>query len=226
MDKNIFNYTSLYDYAIQTRLYSPTQQKEDLVYIENNELDYANIVSRLKFKQPKKSSTICEHCLTNEELTGMKQWGELTRLDHINWGYSDIGYASAAVMDNEWPVELNNLANSLGFEEPPLQKVLKQSPGQMFPLHIDVYQDLRTEEQQQGPDMTFDPEIRRVFIALNDWEPGHYYQIGNSVWHNWKAGDAVTFRWGVPHSTANSGNTDRYTLILTGRVKPGSKIWA
>lgn len=223
---NIFEYTSLYEYAISTGLYSPTQQENDLVRIGNVAIDSESIIQKLKFKQPKKSSTICEHCLTHEELTGMKQWGELTRQDHINWGYTDIGYASAAVIDDDWPAELTDLANSLGFEDPPLQKVLKQSPGQMFPLHIDVYQDLRSEEQQQGPDMTFDPGIRRVFVALNDWQPGHYYQIGNSVWHNWQAGDAVTFRWGVPHSTANSGNTDRYTLILTGQVQPGSKIWA
>lgn len=225
MDKNIFNYTSLYEYAIQTNLYSPIQRDQDLIHIKNHKSDYNNIISRLKFKEPKKSSTICEHCLTHDELTGMKQWGELTRLDHINWGYSNIGYASAAIVDKEWPTELTDLANSLGFLEPPLQKVLKQSPGQMFPLHIDVYQDLRTREQQQGPDMTFDPGIRRVFVALNDWQPGHYYQIGNNVWHNWQAGDVITFRWGVPHSTSNSGNTDRYTLVLTGRAKKGSQIW-
>ena len=59
--------------------------------------------------------------------------------------------------------------------------------------------------------------VLRVFIALNDWQPGQFWEYGNFVHRNWKAGDVTTFDWrNVPHSTANAGFHPRATLQITG----------
>ena len=54
----------------------------------------------------------------------------------------------------------------------------------------------------------------RFFIALEDWKWGHFFQVGNFNWHQWKAGDTLWYDWRhMPHSTANAGQKPRYMCI-------------
>ena len=60
-------------------------------------------------------------------------------------------------------------------------------------------------------------KIMRVMIALNDWEPGHFWSYGNYQYQQWRAGDVTTFDWqNIPHCTANAGHNPRLTFQLTG----------
>jgi len=83
-----------------------------------------------------------------------------------------------------------------------------QLTGQMFNRHIDKLWD-------RCPD---DPErVARITVMLDDWQPGQFYMYGNLVYSNWKAGEVHIFDWpNVPHCTANTSNTPRAVLQVTG----------
>ncbi len=51
---------------------------------------------------------------------------------------------------------------------------------------------------------------------MEDWKSGHYFEIDNKPFVDWKAGDWVWWKGTVPHSASNIGVETRYTLQLTG----------
>lgn len=85
-----------------------------------------------------------------------------------------------------------------------------QQPGQVWNLHLDKLEKWNPEDPSQ---------VMRVMIALNNYEPGHFFSYGNHVHTGWRAGDVTTFDWqNIPHSTANAGHGPRITLQMTGVV--------
>ena len=84
--------------------------------------------------------------------------------------------------------------------------------GQVWNQHIDkldsVYSDV-------------DPtRIKKFVVLLTDWQPGHYYNYGTSIYQNWQAGDAHEFDWAnIPHGTANSSYDVRASLNIMGIIK-------
>lgn len=83
-----------------------------------------------------------------------------------------------------------------------------QWPGQVWNLHLDKLEKWCPE----NPDRVF-----RYFVALTDWQMGHFWHYGNHQHSHWHSGDVHTFDWqNVPHSTANAGHEPRVTLQVTG----------
>lgn len=83
-----------------------------------------------------------------------------------------------------------------------------QWPGQVWNLHLDKLEKWCPENPNR---------VVRYFIALNDWQMGHFWNYGNHQHSHWHAGDVHTFDWqNVPHSTANAGHEPRVTLQVTG----------
>ena len=83
-----------------------------------------------------------------------------------------------------------------------------QMPGEMWNLHLDKLQKWCPENPHS---------VMRIFIALTDWQMGQFYQFGNWNWHQWQAGDIMSFDWqNIPHCTANAGHCPRVTLQITG----------
>lgn len=58
--------------------------------------------------------------------------------------------------------------------------------------------------------------VYRVILMLEDWKPGHYFEMDGVGYVNWKAGDWFKWRGDVPHSAANIGSEPRYTMQITG----------
>jgi hypothetical protein len=107
-------------------------------------------------------------------------------------------------------------------------KIHKQLPGDFNLLHMDTMsQDISHQTNTDADyDLIDDESVDtvRVVIALNDWQWGHFFQLGNTMWHKWDAGDLVYWDWkNLPHSTANAGHIPRYAGIITG--KPTAKFW-
>lgn len=100
-----------------------------------------------------------------------------------------------------------------------LPKIHIQSPGQVFPLHID---DLTTHRGNKigNAEMDEHPERwARFEVQLKDWTWGHVWGIGNSYWKQWKAGDIMYHPWWEhPHGTANFSMEKRINLQVTGKV--------
>jgi hypothetical protein len=95
--------------------------------------------------------------------------------------------------------------------------------GQVTPMHID--QNMRYARPQWrkvwkdgGGDK--DPlKLRRILIMLNDWEYGHAWQFGNTMYSGYSSGEAVCYDWcNMPHGTANFGYRPRFTLQITGFI--------
>jgi hypothetical protein len=59
--------------------------------------------------------------------------------------------------------------------------------------------------------------VKRIFIHLTDWQPGHFYCFDNNIHASWKAGDVYDVDWhNTSYASANAGTSDRIILQLTG----------
>ena len=55
-------------------------------------------------------------------------------------------------------------------------------------------------------------------MLLEDWKSGHYLEVNSRPVVDWPAGQVVEWVYDTPHSAANIGLEDRYTLQITGHV--------
>ena len=87
----------------------------------------------------------------------------------------------------------------------------RQNTLNLFPLHSDSYLSYRKLWNIQEPN-----KIWRCIVFAEDWKSGHYFEIDNVPFVNWKAGDYVVWNYDVPHFAANIGVEPRYTIQITG----------
>lgn len=118
-------------------------------------------------------------------------------------------------------VELfRNISDWLGMDRSVI-KFHNQKTGQMLVEHIDNFA-ARPERQNSFKviDIDRDPSLMRRFaIMLDDWKLGQVFQLGNKNFHQWRAGDCITWEWqDIPHATCNMGWEDRPMLQITGYV--------
>lgn len=84
----------------------------------------------------------------------------------------------------------------------------------ILPVHADLYSryvdlfNLRGKEES----------IYRAIVFLEDWSSGHYIEVDGTAITDWVAGDAIMWRYDVPHMAANIGVLPRYTLQITGHI--------
>lgn len=109
------------------------------------------------------------------------------------------------------PEVLQKHVDAFGLEDC-MARLHIQKPGEVWNLHLDKLSKWCPEDPSK---------VIRIFIQLTEWQPGQFWEFGNYHWHQWRAGDVVTFDWqNIPHSTANAGMHPRVTLQLTG-IKTG-----
>lgn len=90
----------------------------------------------------------------------------------------------------------------------------RMTTGTVMPVHSDLYRRYIELFDLQGQEHT----IRRALMLLEDWKPGHYLEVVGKPYVNWRAGDTVEWSYDAPHSAANIGLADRYTLQITGHL--------
>lgn len=132
--------------------------------------------------------------------------------DQEDYDLEQFGYGKDHVVSDltwEVPETFNRILVRFGMDNAKM-RLHVQRPGQIWNLHLDKL-------EKWNPD---DPsKIMRIMIALNDYEPGHFFSYGNYIHTGWHAGDVTTFDWqNIPHSTANAGHGPRITLQMTGIV--------
>lgn len=90
----------------------------------------------------------------------------------------------------------------------------RMAPGTVMPEHRDLYKTYIKKFNLSGRENT----VCRAVIFLEDWQQGHYLDcMGQAVVH-WQAGDVIEWVYDTPHSAANIGTIDRYTLQITGHL--------
>jgi hypothetical protein len=84
-----------------------------------------------------------------------------------------------------------------------LMKFNMQLPTQILPVHFDTFDLLSREipDVYEGYDVYANwDKLARFAIMLDDWKLGQFFQIGNATFHQWRAGDCITWRWkDMPH---------------------------
>lgn len=129
-----------------------------------------------------------------------------------DYDLEQFGYGKDYIVSDltwEVPEIFNQLLVWFGMDNAKM-RLHVQRPGQVWNLHLDKLEKWNPSDPSK---------IMRVMIALNDWEPGHFFSYGNHVHTGWRAGDVTTFDWqNIPHATANAGHGPRATLQITGVV--------
>lgn len=87
----------------------------------------------------------------------------------------------------------------------------RMGPGVILPKHSDLY-----TRYKQIHNLSDSTTIWRAVVFLEDWQSGHYLEIDNVPINQWSAGNYIAWNNDVEHLAANMGETDRYTLQLTG----------
>lgn len=114
------------------------------------------------------------------------------------------------------------LADTLGLKNS-LARYHVQFPGEVTAWHTDIFSpshEFLNENQTDLSDESVgrDKNIRRLMIALEDWQPGQFLLFGNTPWLNWSAGDVIYWDYGVPHGSANMGYAPRVSVSITGQI--------
>ena len=91
--------------------------------------------------------------------------------------------------------------------------VYQMPPGIILPNHQDTYARFRKIHN-----ITDAETIMRAVVFLEDWQSGHYLEINGKSITDWRAGDYIAWSNDTPHLAANMGETDRYTLQMTGVI--------
>jgi hypothetical protein len=134
--------------------------------------------------------------------------------DNKAWGYTPESTRKYHLFENI-PDKFYEIAKLSGLENFTLS-ILRQPPGATNPWHYDTHfalgQKLNLSEEQ------IIKTTRRYLIMLEDWNWGHFVQIGNNIITDWKAGDIFTWPHGMWHTSANAGIKDKLTLQITGVV--------
>jgi len=86
----------------------------------------------------------------------------------------------------------------------------RMTTGVIMPTHSDQFNRYC---------QVFDVERAKVWRAvlfLEDWAPGHYFEIDGQPITDYIRGDYILWRSETPHAASNIGLTPRYTLQITG----------
>ncbi|MBV9863100.1 MAG: hypothetical protein JO267_13250 [Alphaproteobacteria bacterium] len=97
----------------------------------------------------------------------------------------------------------------------PIGSLIHQKPGGTCPWHYDTFAFYKQRFAVSDPS-----SISRYLIFLEDWIWGHYVLVGNSVVHQWHAGDVISWPWRMRHLSANAGLTPKLTIQVTGKRPP------
>lgn len=92
--------------------------------------------------------------------------------------------------------------------------MMKQPPGSFIPNHTDKYYLFKKKY-----DIKSEQQIVRYCVFLEDWQPGHYFEVEGKPLLNWQSGDVCVLEKDVPHRSANAGMNYKYTAQITGVLK-------
>jgi|TARA_B110000238_G_C16109625_1_gene432087 hypothetical protein len=126
-------------------------------------------------------------------------------------GYTHTNFTGKMHIVKEDYIWLNKIAEAIGLTNCGFT-FYKMSTGDIMPRHADhfnTYQKMFNVEKSK---------VWRAVVVLQDWEPGHYFDIDDRAIVNYKRGEFVLFDAQCQHSAANIGLKTRYTLQITGQL--------
>lgn len=141
--------------------------------------------------------------------------------EHLDWQkYRDSGYNISSLNRHEQYGTGDAIRDGLdwswaetflpkGWKDVGLQ-FDRASSGYCVPPHRDHYEVYKRRFGHP------DGDIKRRLVFLEDWRSGHYFQVNDRVFVQWRQGDWVEFGQRDLHFGGNLGPAVRYTLQITG----------
>jgi hypothetical protein len=128
-----------------------------------------------------------------------------------NMGYDHVKSFSGSMYDsrNPMPEWVSTLENMFGMYNQ-TYTFYRMDTLEIMPVHSDHFNTYCRINN------TTTDKVERVILMLEDWKPGHYFELDGIGFVNWKAGDWFKWRGDVPHAASNIGTEPRYTLQITG----------
>lgn len=191
--------------------FSPDIKSKDYQFIGKIKTDFTDIDNFLKNKKKKYINNV-----VNED----KKFGDAKLNYRINsfkkWGYKKDQTQFHQYFSDEFPKIFKRFINFSKLDYA-VGSIVKQDPGNILPWHYDTHITFRNKFKNNK-----EIEIIRYMIFLTDWSWGHYFAVGNSVIHQWKKGDVITWEPHLHHCGSNSGMTPKMTMNITGCVNKKS----
>lgn len=148
-----------------------------------------------------------------KHFTYTKQIVMQSELAHWNsLGYYHNNY-NGSMYDNRNPMPdwVNNIGKNFRLQNK-TYTFYRMDILEIMPAHVDHFSKYR---ELFCEDIT---KIKRAIVFLEDWKPGHYFEVNKTGFVNWQAGNYVLWNHNVEHAASNIGIEPRYTLQITGHV--------
>jgi hypothetical protein len=126
-------------------------------------------------------------------------------------GYDENGTALFRTFSDVFPDVFDPVLAACDLIDP-VGCIIHQRPGWTNPWHYDLFEFYTKKFKVKDP-----KSIGRYVVFLEDWVWGHYMLVGNSVVHQWRAGDVISWPFKMRHLSANAGLTPKLTLQVTGK---------
>lgn len=192
--------------------FDPSKRSTDFQFVGNNisipQSELAELVVHLERSHLLKEIVLGKR-MKKYDNNAVYQNDELTL-----WGYDEsLSFMKSIDVDEtkfKIPSYIKDTIDSLQIKNAAAALMI-QYPGQMLPWHCDLYLSYRDKSN-----LKLSENITRYLVALSEWDWGHYFLCGNSVWHQWKAGDIITWDYLMYHCSSNSGRKPKITMSITG----------
>lgn len=136
---------------------------------------------------------------------------EIADWSRLGYNQTNVKSFTGSMYDskNPMPVWIKDLEHMFGLYNQ-TYTFYRMDTLEIMPVHSDHF---RTYCRLHD---TIPDKVHRVVVMLEDWKPGHYFEMNGVGYTNWKAGDWFKWKGAVPHAAANIGVESRYTLQITG----------
>lgn len=149
-----------------------------------------------------KSLPYTKQGVTNEEIEAWEKLGYSS--NHLK-SYTGHMYDNS----NPMPAWIERLENTFGLYKQ-AYTFYRMDTCEIMPPHSDHFRTY-CRLNNTTPD-----KVWRAVMMLEDWKPGHYFELDGVGYVNWKAGDWFKWQGDIPHAASNIGSEPRYTLQVTG----------
>jgi hypothetical protein len=140
--------------------------------------------------------------ITQEEINSWRSQG------YTHESFTGVMYDST----NPIPSWCHDVSNKIGIHNPGFV-FYKMVTGDIMPPHVDHFRRYCEVFNVERND------VWRGLVFLDDWKPGHYFEIDGIPIMEYKKGDYMLWSADTPHAASNIGVADRYTLQITGTLK-------
>ena len=136
-----------------------------------------------------------------------------------DWGYKKEQTEYYQIFSGDYPILFKNFIeiSKISYAT---SSLIKQYPGNIIPWHYDTHITFKNLIKKNKK--LKNKKAIRYMVFLTDWDWGHYFCVGNSNVHQWKAGDIITWEPHLHHCGSNAGMSPKITLNITGLVERNS----